>query len=86
MFAKISLSLEVYSKRLVCKSAEIFIAEIHLLTKFSHEYAGTWIAANLRIQLPTPQSHPSFELWALGYQPTELWDIFWPDGFQYPRS
>jgi len=38
--------------------------------------------ANLEISLPTPESHPEFPLWELGYTPDELWDIFWPDGFQ----
>ncbi|KAL2678345.1 hypothetical protein Neosp_009091 [[Neocosmospora] mangrovei] len=46
-----------------------------------YKYEATWIAANLRITLPTPTSHPSFPLWKLGYQPEQLWDIFWPGGF-----
>ncbi|GJC81511.1 hypothetical protein ColLi_04349 [Colletotrichum liriopes] len=33
--------------------------------------------------MPTPQSHPEFPLWELDYEPEELWDIFWPKGFQY---
>jgi hypothetical protein len=49
----------------------------------SYPYDGTWVAANLHITLPTPESHPDFPLWKLGYTPDELWDIFWPDGFQY---
>jgi 2-polyprenyl-6-methoxyphenol hydroxylase-like FAD-dependent oxidoreductase len=48
-----------------------------------HSYAGTWLAANVRITLPTPQSHPDFELWSLGYASEELWDLFWPDGFHF---
>ncbi|KAH7160518.1 hypothetical protein B0J13DRAFT_602999 [Dactylonectria estremocensis] len=47
-----------------------------------YKYDATWIAANLVITLPTPSSHPSFPLWKLGYQPEDLWDIFWPGGFQ----
>ncbi|KAM6529230.1 hypothetical protein FALCPG4_007377 [Fusarium falciforme] len=47
-----------------------------------YKYDATWIAANLRITLPTPTSHPSFPPWKLGYQPEELWDVFWPGGFQ----
>ncbi|TPX15235.1 uncharacterized protein E0L32_004512 [Thyridium curvatum] len=41
-------------------------------------YEGTWIAANLRIKGPTPQSHPDFPLWALGYTPEQVYDLFWP--------
>ncbi|KAF5555120.1 FAD NAD(P)-binding domain-containing protein [Fusarium mexicanum] len=48
-----------------------------------YTYEATWIAANLRITLPTPVSHPSFPLWKLGYQPEQLWDIFWPGGFHF---
>ncbi|KAL6352167.1 hypothetical protein LRP88_14610 [Fusarium phalaenopsidis] len=48
-----------------------------------YKYEATWIAANLRITLPTPSSHPSFPLWKLGYQPEQLWDVFWPGGFQF---
>ncbi|KAJ0132617.1 Uncharacterized protein HZ326_24306 [Fusarium oxysporum f. sp. albedinis] len=45
-------------------------------------YAAKWIAANLHITIPTPKSHPYFPLWKLGYEPEEVWDIFWPEGFQ----
>jgi hypothetical protein len=47
------------------------------------EYAAAWIAANLLIKMPTPESHPSFPLWQVDYTPEELWDLFWPRGFQY---
>jgi hypothetical protein len=33
--------------------------------------------------MPTPSTHPHFPLWDLGYEPDELWDLFWPGGFQY---
>lgn len=46
-----------------------------------HEYSAIWIAANLHITLPTPESHPDFPLWKMGVQPEQLWDIFWPKGF-----
>jgi len=45
-------------------------------------YVGTWIAANLHITTPTPQSHPDFPLWKLGYTPEQVHDAFWPSGFQ----
>jgi 2-polyprenyl-6-methoxyphenol hydroxylase-like FAD-dependent oxidoreductase len=50
---------------------------------YSHEYSATWIAANLHIKLPTPQSHPEFPLWKAGITPEQVWDLFWPKGFQY---
>ncbi|EME38688.1 hypothetical protein DOTSEDRAFT_180526 [Dothistroma septosporum NZE10] len=48
-----------------------------------HKYEARWVAANLQIHLPTPESHPSFPLWKLGYRPREVWDIFWPAGFHF---
>jgi len=45
-------------------------------------YVGTWVAANLHITTPTPQSHPDFPLWKLGYTPEQVHDVFWPSGFQ----
>ncbi|KAL3433958.1 hypothetical protein BDV09DRAFT_205066 [Aspergillus tetrazonus] len=57
------------------------------------EYEGTWIAANLKISLPTKESHPDFPLWALGY--TEegiacgrfgpLSERLWRHGFAVPE-
>lgn len=48
-----------------------------------YSYDGTWIAANLKISLPTPQTHPQFPLWALGYTPESVYDLFWPDGWHF---
>ncbi|KAK2811067.1 hypothetical protein FQN50_002402 [Emmonsiellopsis sp. PD_5] len=51
-----------------------------------YTYVGTWVAANLHITLPTPQSHPQFPLWKLGYTPQQVHDAFWPSGFQHEFS
>ncbi|KAK2750485.1 hypothetical protein FQN55_002085 [Onygenales sp. PD_40] len=48
-----------------------------------YTYVGTWVAANLHITLPTPQSHPQFPLWKLGYTPQQVHDAFWPSGFHF---
>ncbi|KAF2804537.1 FAD/NAD(P)-binding domain-containing protein [Mytilinidion resinicola] len=48
-----------------------------------HEYEATWIAANLRVNAPTPESHPKFPLWNQGFKSDELWDLFWPSGFHF---
>ena len=45
-------------------------------------YVGTWVAINLKITTPTPESHPDFPLWKLGYTPQQVHDTFWPYGFQ----
>lgn len=47
-----------------------------------YHYKGTWVAANLHITKPTPESHPDFPLWNLGYTPREVKEIFWPRHFQ----
>lgn len=49
----------------------------------AYRYDGTWVAANLEISLPTPESHPNFPLWKLGYTPAEVYDLFWPIGWHF---
>ena len=46
-------------------------------------YTGTWVAANLKIHLPTPERHPELPLWAMGNTPEELYDLFWPAGWHF---
>ncbi|KAK3688882.1 hypothetical protein B0T22DRAFT_407582 [Podospora appendiculata] len=46
-------------------------------------YVGTWVAANLKITDPTPESHPEFPLWKLGYTPEQVHEAFWPTGFHF---
>ncbi|KAH7126058.1 hypothetical protein EDB81DRAFT_910869 [Dactylonectria macrodidyma] len=48
-----------------------------------YRYNGTWIAANLKISLPTAETHPQFLLWKLGYSPDEIYDLFWPEGWHF---
>jgi 2-polyprenyl-6-methoxyphenol hydroxylase-like FAD-dependent oxidoreductase len=49
----------------------------------TYPYDGTWVAANLQMSLPTPETHPEFPLWRLGYKPQEVYDLFWPDGWHF---
>lgn len=49
------------------------------------EYEGTWIAANLKITLPTETSHPGLPLWAAGYSPEGIYDLFWPKNWHFCR-
>ena len=46
-------------------------------------YNGTWVAANLHITLPTPQSHPELCFWAMDMTPEDVYDLFWPDGWHF---
>ncbi|RYP38409.1 hypothetical protein DL766_000987 [Monosporascus sp. MC13-8B] len=48
-----------------------------------YKYEGTWIASNLKINLPTPATHPDFPLWKLGYSPEKTYDLFWPRCFHF---
>ena len=41
------------------------------------------MALNWRLTLPTPASHPDFPLWRLGYTPEEVYDIFFPQDFNF---
>ncbi|CZT20253.1 related to monooxygenase [Ramularia collo-cygni] len=49
----------------------------------SYRYEGTWIAANLKLSLPTPETHPDFPAWKLGMSPQEVYDLFWPKGWHF---
>ncbi|KAF3809421.1 3-(3-hydroxy-phenyl)propionate/3-hydroxycinnamic acid hydroxylase [Colletotrichum gloeosporioides] len=48
-----------------------------------YPYEGVWVAANLKMTLPTPQTHPTFPLWKYGYTPDEVYDLFWPVGWHF---
>lgn len=47
------------------------------------QYSGTWVAANLHITLPTPQSHPELCFWGMGMTPEDVYDLFWPSGWHF---
>ena len=42
-----------------------------------------WVALNWRISLPTPDSHPDFPLWKLGYKGQDVYDAFFPTNFRF---
>ena len=48
-----------------------------------YPYEGVWVASNLKLAVPTPQTHPDFLLWKLGYNPDEVYDLFWPVGWHF---
>jgi hypothetical protein len=33
--------------------------------------------------LPTPETHPTFPLWDLGYTPEQVFDVFFPINFRF---
>jgi hypothetical protein len=41
------------------------------------------VALNWQMTLPTPQSHPNFPLWRLGYTPEQVYDLFFPKNFRF---
>ena len=47
------------------------------------KYEGTWIVSNLKLSIPTPETHPDFPLWDFGLSPTEVYDLFWPKGWHF---
>ncbi|KAI2632549.1 monooxygenase-like protein [Hypomontagnella submonticulosa] len=49
----------------------------------SYRYDGTWVAANLKLVVPTPETHPEFPLWELGFTPEAVYDLFWPRGWHF---
>ncbi|PPJ59947.1 hypothetical protein CBER1_09897 [Cercospora berteroae] len=48
-----------------------------------YRYEGTWLAANLKITPPTPETHPDFPGWNIGMTPVEVYDLFWPKGWHF---
>ena len=38
---------------------------------------------NLKLTLPTPESHPDFPLWKQEYSPEQVYDAFFPKGFRF---
>lgn len=53
------------------------------LTGRRFHYKETWVAMNLHLTLPTPETHPSFPLWKLGYTPEQVYDQFFPPNFRF---
>ncbi|KAF7189665.1 putative NADH-specific resorcinol 4-hydroxylase [Pseudocercospora fuligena] len=47
------------------------------------EYKGTWVAANLHMTLPTPDTHPNLPFWKLEMTPQEVYDLYWPKGWHF---
>ncbi|KAK5243918.1 hypothetical protein LTR40_012399, partial [Exophiala xenobiotica] len=54
-----------------------------LETLSGYEYQQTWVAVNYHMDLPTPETHPDFPLWDLGYTPQDVYDAFFPTGFRF---
>ncbi|KAK0118530.1 hypothetical protein ONS95_007420 [Cadophora gregata] len=46
-------------------------------------YNETWVALNIRITPPTPETHPDLPLWKLGYKPEDVYDLFFPKDFRF---
>jgi hypothetical protein len=41
------------------------------------------VALNWKISLPTPETHPDFPLWKLGYSSEDVYDHFFPKDFRF---
>lgn len=41
------------------------------------------MALNLKLTLPTIETHPELPFWELGYTPEHVYDLFFPTGFQF---
>ena len=48
-----------------------------------YAYEATWIAANLQITPPTPETHSDLPVWELGLSPEQVYNIFWPKGWHF---
>lgn len=41
------------------------------------------MAMNLKLTLPTPETHPDFPLWSQGFKPEDVYDAFFPRHFRF---
>lgn len=46
-------------------------------------YEKEWVALNWKISLPTPETHPNFPLWEMGFTPEQVYDTFFPKHFRF---
>lgn len=46
-------------------------------------YEETWVALNWQITSPTPETHPDFPLWKLGFNSDQVYDLFFPEEFRF---
>jgi 2-polyprenyl-6-methoxyphenol hydroxylase-like FAD-dependent oxidoreductase len=54
-----------------------------LMESTTSKYNETWVALNWKIAVPTPETHPNFPLWKLGYAPQGVYDQFFPLDFRF---
>ena len=47
------------------------------------DYEEDWVAMNWKMTVPTPETHPNFPLWQLGYSPEQVYDSFFPENFRF---
>lgn len=82
---------QIRAQWLVGADGKVGVVRKHFLEKSAgveqvegvYRYTGTWVAANLKLQPPTPKNHPTFPLWKLGYTPEQVYDLFWPKGWHF---
>jgi 2-polyprenyl-6-methoxyphenol hydroxylase-like FAD-dependent oxidoreductase len=48
-----------------------------------YRYDGTWVAANLKISLPTPDTHPQLPFWKLDMTPEQVYELYWPQDWHF---
>ncbi|KAJ5627614.1 hypothetical protein N7490_009842 [Penicillium lividum] len=62
-----------------------FLEPLGIRMEQAHQsfYDETWVALNWEISLPTEKTHPEFPLWKLGYDPQQVYDLFFPENFRF---
>jgi hypothetical protein len=49
----------------------------------AHRYEEVWMSTHYHITFPTPDTHPDFPLWKLGYTSKQVYDLFFPENFTF---
>ncbi|KAJ5679746.1 hypothetical protein N7462_007990 [Penicillium macrosclerotiorum] len=75
-----------FTRKHYLESRGILMEQAHhlgLLSPTRAFYEETWVALNWHIDLPNEKTHPEFPLWALGYTPEQVYDLFFPTNFRF---
>lgn len=62
---------------------KVFLEPKGIIAERIHPFIQVWAGCNWYIDPPTPESHPDFPLWKLGWTPDEVMDEFVPKDFKY---
>jgi hypothetical protein len=61
----------------------MYLEQKAVLMEKVHPYEQYYVGINWEIDTPTPETHPDFPLWKLGFTPKDVLDAFFPRAFKF---